>query len=58
MIGLKLFIFLIVGVNLKGVISFWDIYDINIMLDYCKIKKNVVVIGGGLLGFEVVYGFK
>ena len=28
------------------------------MLDYCKTKKNAVVIGGGLLGLEAAYGLK
>ena len=28
------------------------------MLDYCKTKKNAVVIGGGLLGLEAAYGLQ
>lgn len=56
--GSKPFVPPISGSNLKGVISFRDINDVNTMLDYCKNKKNGVVIGGGLLGLEAAYGLK
>jgi NAD(P)H-nitrite reductase large subunit len=47
--GSKPFIPPVQGVDLKGVISFRDIYDVNTMIKYCETKKNAVVIGGGLL---------
>ena len=56
--GSKPFIPPIQGADLKGVMSFRDIYDVNMMLDYSQNKKNAVVIGGGLLGLEAAYGLK
>ena len=56
--GSKPFVPPIPGWDLKGVISFRDIYDVNTMLEYCKSKQNAVVIGGGLLGLEAAYGLK
>ena len=56
--GSKPFVPPIPGSELKGVISFRDIYHVNTMLDYCKSKQNAVVIGGGLLGLEAAYGLK
>lgn len=56
--GSKPFVPPIPGSDLKGVLSFRDIYDVNSMLDYCKTRKNAVVIGGGLLGLEAAYGLK
>ncbi|MFW6573446.1 nitrite reductase small subunit NirD [Acinetobacter baumannii] len=46
------------GVDLKGVLTFRDIYDVNTMIEYCGSKNNAVVIGGGLLGLEAAYGLK
>ena len=46
------------GVDLKGVLTFRDIYDVNTMIEYCSSKTNAVVIGGGLLGLEAAYGLK
>ena len=56
--GSKPFIPPIEGKELKGVVSFRDIYDVNKMIDYCTSKTNAVVIGGGLLGLEAAYGLK
>ncbi|ENX01128.1 nitrite reductase [NAD(P)H], large subunit [Acinetobacter sp. CIP 101934] len=56
--GSKPFVPPIPGSDLKGVLSFRDIYDVNSMLDYCKTRKNAVVIGGGLLGLEAAYGLR
>ena len=56
--GSKPFVPPIPGSDLKDVLSFRDIYDVNSMLDYCKTWKNAVVIGGGLLGLEAAYGLK
>ncbi|OAM14499.1 nitrate reductase [Acinetobacter baumannii] len=46
------------GVDLKGVLTFRDIYDVNTMIEYCGSKTNAVVIGSGLLGLEAAYGLK
>ncbi|MGE8541769.1 MAG: NAD(P)/FAD-dependent oxidoreductase, partial [Acinetobacter sp.] len=46
------------GSDLKSVLSFRDIYDVNAMLNLAKTQKNAVVIGGGLLGLEAAYGLK
>ena len=56
--GSKPFVPNIAGKDLKGVLSFRDIHDVNQMLQYSAAKKNAVVIGGGLLGLEAAYGLK
>ncbi|WP_336929469.1 nitrite reductase small subunit NirD [Acinetobacter tandoii] len=56
--GSKPFVPPVKGVELKGVVSFRDIYDVNTMLEYCENKRNAVVIGAGLLGLEAAYGLK
>ncbi|AUX87436.1 nitrite reductase (NAD(P)H) small subunit [Acinetobacter sp. ACNIH2] len=56
--GSKPFVPPVKGADLKGVVSFRDIYDVNTMLEYCENKRNAVVIGGGLLGLEAAYGLK
>jgi len=50
------FILPLPGKDLDGVISFRDIYDVNLMLAAAKTGKNAVVIGGGLLGLEAANG--
>ncbi len=44
------------GGQLKGVITFRDIHDVNIMIETAKTHKKAVVIGGGILGLEAANG--
>ena len=48
------------GSELKGVIGFRDVKDVETMIATAKTHKNAVVIGGGLLGLkrQMVYSFK
>jgi len=46
------------GNDLKGVIGFRDIKDVDTMIDASSRYKNAVVIGGGLLGLEAANGLK
>ena len=46
------------GKELKGVISYRDIFDTQTMIDTAKVKRHAVVIGGGLLGLEAANGLK
>jgi len=46
------------GKDLKGVIGFRDIKDVDTMIDTAKKHKHAVVIGGGLLGLEAANGLK
>jgi nitrite reductase (NADH) large subunit len=50
------FIIPVPGHELDGVISFRDIWDVERMMDAAQLHKNVVVIGGGLLGLEAANG--
>ncbi|GHD60032.1 nitrite reductase large subunit NirB [Jeongeupia chitinilytica] len=52
------FILPVPGKDLKGVISYRDIYDTETMIATAKAKKHAVVIGGGLLGLEAANGLK
>jgi nitrite reductase (NADH) large subunit len=50
------FIIPVPGHDLKGVISFRDIHDVDSMITASKTKQKAVVIGGGLLGLEAANG--
>ncbi|WP_035059106.1 nitrite reductase large subunit NirB [Andreprevotia chitinilytica] len=52
------FILPVPGKDLKGVITYRDIYDTETMIETAKVKKHAVVIGGGLLGLEAANGLK
>ncbi len=54
--GSRPFIIPLPGKELKGVITFRDIRDVEAMLSAAKSKSNAVVIGGGLLGLEAANG--
>jgi len=46
------------GRDLRGVIGFRDIRDVDLMLEASRKYRHVVVIGGGLLGLEAANGLK
>ncbi len=54
--GSKPFMVPLPGHDLKGVIAFRDISDVETMLKAAKEKNHAIVIGGGLLGLEVANG--
>ncbi len=56
--GSNPFMLPIPGKDLKGVISYRDIYDTNAMIEAAKVHTHAVVIGGGLLGLEAANGLK
>ncbi|TKC86264.1 NAD(P)/FAD-dependent oxidoreductase [Trinickia terrae] len=56
--GSSPFILPVPGKDLKGVITYRDIYDTEAMIEAAKVKKHAVVIGGGLLGLEAANGLK
>ena len=44
------------GADLKGVVTFRDLDDVNAMVEAADAGGEAVVIGGGLLGLEAAYG--
>ena len=56
--GSSPFILPVPGKDLKGVITYRDIYDTEAMIEAAKVKRRAVVIGGGLLGLEAANGLK
>lgn len=44
------------GRDLKGVITYRDVHDVDVMIDAAQSRGHAVVIGGGLLGLEAAYG--
>jgi len=54
--GSKPFILPIPGTDLKGVMSFRDIADVENMISAANTYKKAVVIGAGLLGLEAAMG--
>lgn len=56
--GSRPFIIPVPGADLKGVISYRDIYDTEAMIAAARVKRRAVVIGGGLLGLEAANGLK
>ncbi|WP_020409363.1 nitrite reductase large subunit NirB [Hahella ganghwensis] len=54
--GSSPFIIPVPGKDLKGVIAFRDISDVDTMLSAAKCKQHAIVIGGGLLGLEAANG--
>ena len=54
--GSKPFIIPVPGHQLKGVVAFRDINDVDNMLKAAKQSKHAIVIGGGLLGLEAANG--
>ncbi|TXI05604.1 MAG: nitrite reductase small subunit NirD [Rhizobium sp.] len=44
------------GKDLKGVVTFRDLHDVDAMLEASRSGKYAVVIGGGLLGLEAANG--
>jgi nitrite reductase (NADH) large subunit len=52
------FIIPVPGHQLKGVVTYRDLDDVEVMLDAAKPGKKAVVIGGGLLGLEAAAGLQ
>ena len=45
----------ITDINLEGVFTIRNLKDVKNVLEYSKDVKNVVMLGGGLLGLEIAY---
>lgn len=56
--GSKPFIVPLPGHQLKGVIAFRDLQDVDTMLAAARAHRHAVVIGGGLLGLEAANGLQ
>ncbi|MGI4815158.1 MAG: nitrite reductase large subunit NirB [Janthinobacterium lividum] len=56
--GSSPFILPVPGKDLKGVLTYRDIYDTEAMIAAATVKRRAVVIGGGLLGLEAANGLK
>lgn len=56
--GSSPFIIPVPGKDLKGVLTYRDLDDVDAMLDCAKGRGKAVVIGGGLLGLEAAAGLK
>ncbi|GAB7125754.1 nitrite reductase large subunit NirB [Silvimonas sp. JCM 19000] len=56
--GSSPFILPVPGKDLRGVISYRDIFDTETMIATAQLKQHAVVIGGGLLGLEAANGLK
>ncbi|MEH6577736.1 MAG: nitrite reductase large subunit NirB [Amphritea sp.] len=56
--GAHPFLIPVKGHDLKGVVAFRDVADVDAMLDAAQNKQHAVVIGGGVLGLEAANGLK
>jgi nitrite reductase (NADH) large subunit len=54
--GSNPFVIPVPGKDLRGVVTFRDMHDIERMLDAARTRQHAVVIGGGLLGLEAANG--
>ncbi|MEZ2352297.1 NAD(P)/FAD-dependent oxidoreductase [Caballeronia sp. RCC_10] len=56
--GSKPFIIPVPGCDLRGVIAFRDIHDVETMLEAARDHRHAVIVGGGLLGLEAANGLQ
>ena len=56
--GSRPFMLPIPGIDLEGVMSFRDLYDVEKMISASQTGKHAVVVGAGLLGLEAAMGLK